>query len=120
MLTKEKRLRWITVQVAAVKKMPNSLNKSNDTNKSVVYRNTDSYIEEEATAPELHSEHIEERLYWICGWYHMTWSRAVLSNTGTSNASTGEQRLTNRHVPACGAKAATVAGTLKTTETTFR
>ena len=43
-LTKEKHLRWMTVQVAKVKKMLGSVSKNNDCGQRVVYDKDESYI----------------------------------------------------------------------------
>ena len=52
-MTKEKKLKWITVQVAAVKKMLISVSKNNESDNSVVYRKTGSYIEDENDGSKL-------------------------------------------------------------------
>ena len=52
-MTKEKRQRWITVQVAAVKNMLISVSKNNETNNTVVYRKSGSYIEDEGDGSRL-------------------------------------------------------------------
>ena len=48
-LTKEKQLRWITVQIAKVKKTLGSVSKSNDHNFDVHYSNKGSYMEDQKT-----------------------------------------------------------------------
>ena len=48
-LTKEKQLRWVTVQIAKVKKTLASVSKSNDHGFDVVYKKAGSFIENEKT-----------------------------------------------------------------------
>ena len=48
-LTKEKQLRWVTVQIAQVKKTLASVSKSNDNGFDVVYSKNASYMEEMST-----------------------------------------------------------------------
>ena len=52
-MTKEKRLRWITVQVAAVKKMLISVSKNNEANNEVIYRTSGSFIRDESNGDRL-------------------------------------------------------------------
>ena len=54
LLTREKSLRWLTVQVAAVKKMLGSVSKNNDCGHEVIYRKTGSFIKDEATGEKIH------------------------------------------------------------------
>ena len=51
-LTKEKHLRWLTVQVAKVKKMLGSVSKNNDCNQRVVY-DDESYILDKASGEKV-------------------------------------------------------------------
>ena len=48
-LTKEKQLRWITVQIAKVKKTLGSVSKSNDHGFDVLYSSKGSYMKDEKT-----------------------------------------------------------------------
>ena len=52
-LTKDKLLRWLTVQVAEVKKILGSLGKNNDAGQEVRYRKDGSYIMDIATGEKL-------------------------------------------------------------------
>ena len=52
-MSKEKKLKWMTVQVAAVKKMLISASKNNDCNNEVIYRKSGSYIRDERTGDVL-------------------------------------------------------------------
>jgi len=55
-LTKEKRLRWITVQVAKVKKLLGSVSKNNDYGQRVVYDLDESYIQDKKTGEKVNLE----------------------------------------------------------------
>ena len=55
-LTKEKHLRWLTVQVARVKKLLGSVSKNNDCGQRVVYDTDDSYIMDKVTGEKVHLE----------------------------------------------------------------
>ena len=52
-MTKEKKFGWITVQVAAVKKMLGSVSKNNAFGQRVVYDSDCSYIEDEKSREKL-------------------------------------------------------------------
>ena len=56
MLTKEKHLRWMTVQVAKVKKMLGSVSKSNDCGQRVVCDKAESYIMDKASGEKVNME----------------------------------------------------------------
>ena len=52
-MTKDKQLRWLTVQVAKVKKLLGSVSKNNDHGQEVVYRKEGSYIKDVASGEML-------------------------------------------------------------------
>ena len=55
-LTKEKGLRWITVQVAKVKKLLGSVSKNNDYGQRVVYDLDESFIQDKKTGEKVNLE----------------------------------------------------------------
>ena len=48
-MTKDKQLRWLTVQVAKVKQLLGSVSKNNDHGQEVVYKKSGSYIQDVAS-----------------------------------------------------------------------
>ena len=56
MLTKEKHLRWMTVQVAKVKKMLGSMSKNNDCGQRVVYDKAESFIMDKVSGEKVNLE----------------------------------------------------------------
>ena len=58
-LTKEKHLRWMTVQVAKVKKMLGSVSKNNDCGQRVVYDEDESYIMDKSSGTKVNLERVK-------------------------------------------------------------
>ena len=58
-LTKEKHLRWLTVQVAKVKKMLGFVSKNNDCGQRVVYDADESYIMDTASGQKVNLERVK-------------------------------------------------------------
>ena len=72
-LAKEKHLRWLTVQVAKVKKMLGSVSKNIDHGQVVVYDKAESYIMDKASGEKVHLDRLKG-VFKYDGWvvpYHM-------------------------------------------------